>query len=125
MSSRNESAAGCIGIILLAVAALCWSCGQYIFTKENERITIKEQQLKTKGKGSQYMVYTDKGVFVNEDCFCAGKFNSSDFYNKMEAGKTYDVTHIGWRVPFFSWYENIISYREVPEAPTEAPTSDN
>lgn len=52
-------------------------------------------------------------VYENTDCLIRGKFDSSTFYADMEVGKTYEVTLIGFRVPYFSWYENILSYKEI------------
>lgn len=52
-------------------------------------------------------------VYENTDILWRGKFDSSNFYADMEIGKTYNVTLVGFRIPFFSWYENIVSYEEI------------
>jgi len=49
----------------------------------------------------------------------SGKFDSSTIQGKLKVGKTYNLTHYGWRVPFLSWYENIVGVVEV-EADAEA-----
>lgn len=51
--------------------------------------------------------------FKNEDSLVRGKFDSSTFYNKIEIGKTYRFTVVGYRMPFFSTYQNIIAMEEV------------
>lgn len=42
-----------------------------------------------------------------------GKFNSSDIYGTLKEGKKYKIIVVGYRVPFFSWYENILEVEEV------------
>ena len=75
-----------------------------------------------KGKAgtSTYMVYTeleDGGVrvFRDEDVLMRLKFNSSDIYAQLHAGKKYKFRVIGWRIPLLSKYENIISVDEIKE----------
>lgn len=65
------------------------------------------------GQDSRYMVYTDKGVFENTDSLLNGKFNSADLYNQLKTGKKYECEAVGFRNGFFSWFENLISCKEV------------
>jgi hypothetical protein len=39
------------------------------------------------------------------------KFNSSDIYNQLEKGKKYRIKVYGFRIPFLSWYKNIIEVK--------------
>ena len=52
-------------------------------------------------------------VLENTDNLLRLKFNSSDIQAVIEEDKTYEAEVIGFRVPFLSWYENIISIEEV------------
>lgn len=52
-------------------------------------------------------------VFENTDSLLRGKWNSSDIYGDMKVGNTYTVTVVGYRIPFLSEYQNIISYEKV------------
>jgi hypothetical protein len=61
----------------------------------------------------KYMVYTPDEVFRNVDCTICLKWNSSDVQNHLIAGHKYDLTVYGWRVPFMSWYRNILTAEEV------------
>lgn len=66
---------------------------------------------------SKYLVFADDEngnslVFENTDCFIRLKFNSSNLQGQLKEGHTYKVTVIGYRVPFFSWYQNIIKVEE-------------
>lgn len=65
------------------------------------------------GASSYYLIFTDRGVFKNVDEMFRWKFDSSDFYAKIRVGETYRFTLIGWRIPFFSMYENIIKAERV------------
>lgn len=67
---------------------------------------------------SKYLVFADDEsgnplVFENVDCFIRLKFSSSNVQGQLKEGHTYKITVIGYRVPFFSWYQNIIKVEEV------------
>lgn len=53
----------------------------------------------------------------NTDILVRLKFNSSDLQASIEAGKTYEAVVVGYRVPFLSWYKNIISIKEIYDNP--------
>jgi len=54
-------------------------------------------------------------VFVNEDEFFKWKFNSADVQASLEVGKHYEITTVGWRIPFLSMFKNIIKVTPVKE----------
>lgn len=74
-------------------------------------ITVKNKENVVHGSSSKYLIFTTEEVFENEDSAFMGKFNSSDFYNKLTPGQDFKVRVCGWRVPFASWYRNIIEIR--------------
>lgn len=80
---------------------------------ERITITIKKTERITTGSGEdirhKYLVFTEGEVFENTDALFFGKFNSSDFQNKLDAGNTYEVRVSGYRVPFLSMYRNIVT----------------
>lgn len=82
-------------------------------TKGTVSFTVNDKAVVVSGDGnstdSKYLVYTTAGVFEDEDSLWYWKFNSSDVYNQLEKGQTYTATVYGFRVPFMSWYRNIIS----------------
>lgn len=86
----------------------------YYFSTETIEVVIKDKERITTGNGenikSKFIVYTKDEVFENTDSWLFFKFNSADFQNKLEIGKTYKVKVAGWRVPFLSMYRNIIKY---------------
>jgi len=65
---------------------------------------------KTERVDGRYLVYTDKGVFQDTDDYRFFKWNSSDVYAKLNQhlNRPVEVKVTGLRVPFFSWYKNII-----------------
>lgn len=66
----------------------------------------------------RYLVFTDKGVLQNSDTILRGKFNSSDVYAAIKVGRSYDFTAVGFRVPLFSMYPNILHATPKAEPPT-------
>lgn len=52
-------------------------------------------------------------VFENSDSLLRGKWDSSNLQGELKIGNTYEITVVGYRVPLFSWYENIISAKEI------------
>lgn len=69
-----------------------------------ERVTYKHNGI--------YLVFTEKETFCIKDNWFLFRFNSSDDYGKIEAKKEYKFTVYGFRVPFLSWYRNIIKIKE-------------
>ena len=82
-------------------------------TKHNARITVTDKDTKRSGDTDKYLIYTKEGTYEITDTIAFWRFDSSDLYGKIEIGKTYDCEVAGWRVPFLSAYENIITAEEV------------
>lgn len=95
-----------VGVAALAVIGLLMH--PYL-SKDSYTVTITDKIV----KNDKYMIYTDKGSFTMEDTIAYFRFNTSDEYGKIKRGATYKMDAYGWRVPLFSKYENIISFREV------------
>jgi hypothetical protein len=84
----------------------------YYNTQETIEATIndKERVCSSSGEGTScaYRVYTDTEVFVNKDSLLFRKWNSADVQGQLEAGRSYELTVVGWRIPFFSAFRNIV-----------------
>ncbi len=96
---------GLVVLLLIYPAAFLLSIDTITLkVKDKERITI--------GKGadvnSKFIIYGQDEVFENTDALLFMKFNSADFQNQLDPGKTYQVRVAGYRVPLFSWYRNIV-----------------
>jgi hypothetical protein len=63
----------------------------------------------------RFMIATEYRPFVNEDVWYRFKFNSGTVQNDAIRlkGKTARVKKYGWRMPFFSMYENVVKIEEV------------
>ena len=92
------------------------------FNDTEYTITVTDKERIYTGSGdnssSKYLVFGDDQngnslVFENTDCFIRGKWNSSNIQGQLKVGNTYKITVIGYRVPFLSWYQNIIKIEEV------------
>lgn len=81
-------------------------------------VTVSDKENINRGKSGYYLIYCkdDDGnyyEFTNKDSLLRGKFNSSRVYNEIEIGETYEFTVVGFRIPLFSWYQNIIGVEKV------------
>ena len=92
------------------------------FNDTEYTITVTDKERIYTGSGdnssSKYLVFGDDQngnslVFENTDCFIRGKWDSSNIQGQLKEGNVYKITVIGYRVPFLSWYQNIIKIEEV------------
>ena len=74
--------------------------------------TVTSKESVARGKGHKYLIFTEGETFENTDSLAFWKFNSSDIYGRIKAGKRYRFKVRGWRVPMFSWYRNILDAEE-------------
>lgn len=100
-----------IGILILISPTLLVINLDY----RNEHITtceVKDKWIKGTGNSQKYLISCGDDVYQITDLLFKGKFNSSDIYAKLEKGKTYQLTTTGYRIGFFSQYENINKIEE-------------
>jgi hypothetical protein len=100
-----------IGAIL--IGSVAYNIG-YLNSRDSvvATVTDKERIQQCDSDGgckSKYLIFTDKETLENTDNLFVGKFNSSDYYGSIEQGKTYRFEVLGWRIPFFSTYRNIVA----------------
>lgn len=86
-------------------------------------VTVTDKQVKRNPSSGidEYLIFCKDSsgeiiVLRNEDSFLKGKFNSSDFYGKIEIGSSYRFTICGKRIPFLSMYPNIIEIEKIHES---------
>ena len=98
--------------VLLSILLLLYPMA-YRWSSTDVTIIVKDKERITTGSGqdisSKFVIYANDEVFENTDSFLFMKFNSADFQNELEIGKIYRVKVAGWRIPFLSWYRNIVS----------------
>lgn len=108
-----------VGIIFLILLCIIGSESILKFNDKEYTITVTDKERIYEGdSSSKYLVFGDDEngnalVFENTDCFIRGKWNSSNIQGKLKEGNTYKITVIGYRIAFFSWYQNIIKVEEI------------
>ena len=112
-------------VAIMIAAILVLSIGYeaiFSFNDTEYKITVTDKERIYEGSGdtssSKYLVFGDDDngnslVFENTDCFIRGKWNSSNIQGQLKEGNTYKVTVVGYRVSFFSMYQNIIKIEEI------------
>lgn len=72
------------------------------FIKNGERVCSAANDCK-------FLEYAADETFENTDTLFYLKYNSGDVHRVIHAGLTCErVKVVGWRVPFLSWFRNII-----------------
>ena len=111
----------CIALVILLILGT-WIVPLFVRNTYTVEVTGKERIYTSNenASSSYYLVFAkeldgDVKVFKNSDELLLGKFGSSNIQAGMEIGGTYDVDVYGFRVPFLSWYENIIRYSPAKE----------
>ena len=107
----------CMGLILSTIII-----NQIFFNFNDEEyiitITDKERVYDKDSSSSKYLVFGDDEngnslVFENTDCIIRGKWNSSNIQGQFVKGNMYKITVVGYRIPFFNMYQNIIDLKKL------------
>ena len=112
MSNRKSNAGFFAAIILVAVLVLGYFTSPW-WSYGTDRVTVTGTTVKVYSHHSKYLAFTSGGVFENTDTWWFLKFNSSDIQGQLMQGGTFDISHTGFRVPFFSKYPNITNVQRV------------
>lgn len=104
-------------VALLVVAALTVFFASS-FNDKNYIVTVTRVERVNDDTDSKYLIFCEEEdgdviVFENADKWVRGKFDSSNMYAKIKEGHKYKFTVVGWRIPIFSTYQNIIKMEEV------------
>lgn len=124
-SSSRAKRVGGIGAVVLGLIGITAACNGAHLDRDTYVGRVTDKQVKRKDDTDKYLVFTklEDGsvrVFQNTDSPLEWKFNSSDIQGELEVGKTYALRTYGWRIPFFSKYENLVSVTEVPNSTSPA-----
>ena len=102
-------------IVAIIILGFGVQCGYLYGTRSTIVAKVRKTEVKRQDRGKKskdvYLVYTDKGVFRNEDSWAVFKCNSSDVYNQLEVGKCYKMTVYGFRIHCNSSYKNIVKVK--------------
>lgn len=110
-------------IVIVILAFLIIGVGAlFNYNDTDYTITITDKERVTKKNGdsvsSKYLIFGDDEsgnslVFENTDTIFRMKFDSSNIQGQLKEGNRYKVTVVGYRVPIFSMYQNIIEVSQV------------
>ena len=103
-------------VAILFVSGIGYSAAYYSTSMEvTVTVTSKERITKVRDGHDQsyYLVYTDAGTFKVEDSIILFRWNSSDVYGGLNPNQQYKIKVVGFRLPLFSEYPNIVSYTEL------------
>lgn len=123
MRKKNLNYSFITPVIMIVVVVALIIGGQFIFNFNDKEYTItvtdKERIVENSNgeSSSKYLVFGENEngevlVFENSDVLIRGKWNSSTIQGSLKEGNTYKVVVVGYRIPFLSCYENIISFEE-------------
>jgi hypothetical protein len=99
-------------ILILIGAPLYFSYAKAHTTAYVTDSVVKtERVVDTTGRNARYIIFGQHETYEDVDSWWYWKFNSSDIYGAIQPGHTYRFFITGWRVPFLSWYRNIITYK--------------
>lgn len=96
----------------IALATVLSASSLSYITVDEKTFTVKDKERIGTMDGSYYLVFTDGGVFKNEDTIMHMKFDSSEVYGYLEAGERYTCKTNWFRFPLFSMYRNIIDCKK-------------
>ena len=88
------------------------------FNDTEYTVTITDKERVVESDSSYYLIFTEDQngevlVFENADNIFRGKFDSSNIQGELKIGCTYNITVVGYRIPFLSMYQNIIEIEHI------------
>ena len=105
-------------IVLIVLSPFITYITCYRRSLKPAQFTVDRRERVVKGSGdstqSYYLVWSQEGeVFTVNDSWSFLSWNSSDRYGKLHEGAKIKAQVAGWRVPFLSWYRNVIVIEDV------------
>lgn len=111
-------AIGCIVLLLAAWLVFAVVRDSIMYGNQTQTtVTICGKESVQSGDSHEYRVYTSGGTYKVADYKAVQdqRFDSADLYGRLQVDASYTITTIGWRIPFFSVFQNIIKV-EAPVA---------
>lgn len=97
-----------IVFIIIAILLIVFLVFSGYLNNQEREITVVDKYIKRNGKADMYLVVDEnKNTYKITDLFFKFKFNSTDLYNELEVGQTYNIKTSGFRVKILSQYPNI------------------
>lgn len=97
-----------IAIVLVVALAIGTPFIERAIAEDTVTVTVTDKNIKRYDESDKYLIYTNNGTYEITDTIAYWRWDSSDLYGEIEIGETYEMKVCGFRIPFFSMYENII-----------------
>lgn len=98
-------------VLLLVLGGITMSAINF-FHVEEKTCTVEDKYALKGDDGSTFRVETsDCGILEVQDSMFRGVWDSADRYAQIEPGQTYDMTLVGYRLPFFSMFPNALEVK--------------
>ena len=102
-------------VVLLMIVGIAAATS---FNDTEYTVTITDKERVVESDSSYYLIFTEDQngevlVFENADNIFRGKFDSSNIQGELKIGCTYNITVVGYRIPFLSMYQNIIEIEHI------------
>lgn len=107
-----------VSLLFIAAIIFIFSSLPLFNTTTYNNVTVIDKSYSGESDGYLVWVEDENGVqyeLQNEDILLKGKFNSSTIQGKLKEGEKYNIKTVGWRIPLFSCYPNIIEYEKVSD----------
>ena len=107
-----------VGFVVIVLLIIGLIIAPLLNTHTYTNVTVIDKSYSGESDGYLVWVEDENGVqyeLQNEDILLKGKFNSSTIQGKLKEGETYNITTVGWRIPLFSSYPNIVEYEKVSD----------
>lgn len=99
--------------MLVVIAAIGIQVGKSYYKRDTFTTKVINKERVCDRSDCTYLVFTERGTYAIKDAFFgAGRFNSSDIYGRIKEDRCYTIKAYGWRLPFWSKYENIDTITE-------------
>ena len=117
---KSKTSTGLAGsvvvLVLILVLLFCTSIPYASTTHHYTELKVTDKSYA--GSEDSFIIWMEDEAgnqyeFTNQDQWLRGKFNSSTVQGKIKVGSVYNVTTCGWRIPFLSMYENVLTYELV------------
>jgi hypothetical protein len=111
----NSDASGAAGCFLFVIMIIIVMIVSVPFNLSDREVTFRvEDKWIDPHSSSSYLVSDPSGnIYTVGDSLSLLRFDASDRWLKIEAGKTYKFTVYGWRVRLFSTYPTIIGIEPI------------
>jgi hypothetical protein len=107
---NGDKIGGLIGIILMVVIVIVSLIAAVGANVVSETTITVEERIGAHGEEGRYLIVSEEGeMFTVEDNWFRMQFDASNRYVQLKEGNRYAITCTGWRVPFCSWYRNIVA----------------